>query len=122
MTDQELNGHFEGITRQFEAMNRRFDAVDQRLDDTNARLERVEETARRVDVGVHRNGILLEGYRGELRLATESFQTLERVNSAKIDGLRESIDHCLVPLDRTVRSHSDDLARHERLLGRREER
>jgi archaellum component FlaC len=149
MTDQELTGHFQEISTQFVAMNRRFDTMDQqfgamnheframgrqlgetnaRLDgldkqvgETNARLERVEVTVRRLDVEVHRQGILADERHRELGLATESFQTLQRVTTAKIDGLREAIDLRLVPLEVTVRTHSDDIARHTRQIeGRRE--
>ena len=106
MTDQELTGHFhqigeqfeainkqfEAVNRQFEAMNRRFDGIDRQFGEVNARLERVETTVRHIDVEVHRQGIMAYERHGELRLATETFHTLQRVTNAKIDGVHEAID------------------------------
>jgi len=73
-------------------------------------------TLERVDAEVHRQGILRESDSHELKMAIETFQTAQRVTNAKIDQLRDSIDHRLVPLEVAVRSHTNTLADHERRL------
>jgi chromosome segregation ATPase len=90
---ERIDRRFDGIDQRFDGIDGRLDGIDHRFDGVDQRLDRVEGTLQRVDAEVHRNGILLEDGKHELKLASESFQTLQSVTNAEIELVRESIDH-----------------------------
>lgn len=111
--DDAVNGE---RVREVQQLSERVRQLERSIDALRAQLADTERTLDRVDVTTYQNGLKIEQGGTDLKFAIEEAANVQRITSARLDLLKESLNRRIMPLELADGDHRSMLAAHVRRL------